>query len=190
MAEGLLAPVAPQADDDAPVGQGVGGKGLSALDKIRARYEAFHALPTHIDLEVPGQPLLGVRYSVRERDEDAHEPGTAERLRKNAGGPDGDMLMLVEHCDFLLVRDDPSAPWEPLTDQGMSLGFEEAAASLLGFELSADADSVEVARAVFSTARVPESAAGYHVARFLRFVGEPPSLDDEAALGESLPVPT
>jgi hypothetical protein len=28
------------------------------------------------------------------------------------------------------------------------------------------------------------------VARFLRFVGEPPSLDDEAALGESLPVPT
>ena len=170
-------------------GEGVGGKGLSALDKIRARYEAYHALPKTLDVAVPGMPLLGVRYTVRDPDEATGEPGTAERLRRNMGGPEADLLLLVEHCEALLVRDDEGAEWDPLTHHGALVGFDYAAIELLGLPEPAEPDSVEVARAVFSSTRVPEVAASVHVNAFMRHVGEPPTLDDAAALGESSPVP-
>jgi hypothetical protein len=157
------------------------GQGLSTLDRIRARYRAFHARPTHVDLAVPGQPDLGVRYGAPE--------DAAEMLRRSSGGVAGDLDLLVEACECLLVRDGEGAEWRSLTEHGQPLGFELAAARQLGLDVPEDGEALDVVRAVFSTAPMAEGPASVHVTGFLAWIGNPPALDEDAALGESSPSP-
>lgn len=196
----LLERIPPDTDDlpgqpapapDAPTTTGP-GHGISTLDRIRARYAAIHAEPDHVDLPVPGQPLLGVRYRTREPagepGQPGYEPGTAQRLRDNDNGIQGDLELLLDHCESLLVRDDESAEWQPLRQHGMPVGFEFAAAELLGLDVDPkDGTAMDVLLAVFDTAPIAEGPASVHVVRFLSWVGSSPVVDEDALMGESSP---
>lgn len=159
-------------DDDAPADE----KG-SAFAKIRTLYQRAKN-EQHLDLPMPANPLLRVRYRAVDPDE-VTDTATTGRERN--------LDILIAACQTFLMRDD-DGKWEPLTDGGQPVQFDETLSGLLGLgvpPVEKGGTARQIALAAFSTAPSPHLAVANHVILLTNWMAGEGEVDEEALLGES-----
>lgn len=149
--------------------------GSSALAKIRRLYQQAEE-DLYLDLPIPRNPIMGVRY---EAVQDFHSTG------KTDGEQHQDFLIAA--CRSIIVRD--GKEWEPLTQDGEPVRFDEALSDILDLGVPSLEDggtARDVVLKVFGRAPRPDLAIAAHVDRVSNWMaGDQSDLDTEAVLGES-----
>jgi hypothetical protein len=149
----------------------------STLAKIRALYRQAKG-EQHLDLPLPRNPLLRVRYLAVDPD-DVTDTATTGRERN--------LDILIAACQTMLMRTD-DGQWEPLTDGGEPVRFDETLSSLLGLgvaPIEQGGTAREIVTAAFSTAPSPPLAVANHVILLTNWMAGEGEVDEESLLGES-----
>lgn len=159
--------------EDVP--QTASSKSTAALDRIRALY--LHAeREHHLDLPIPQNPEMQIRYRVIDPDEI-----TTDTARSNR---DMNLDFVIAACDAILVRGDDG--WEPLTSDGDPVRFDETLAEIIGVpSLEHGGTARQVVTRVFATAPSPHLAVANHVIAVTNWMAGEGPVDQERMLGES-----
>jgi hypothetical protein len=154
-------------------------EGLSAagstLDHIRSLYRGAER-EHHLDLPLPRNPVMGVRYRVIDPDEI-----TTDTTRSNR---DMNLDFVIAACQAILIREGDE--WEPLTHQGEPVGFDETLAEIIGVpSLEQGGTARQVVIKAFSTAPSPHLAVANHVLAITDWMAGAGPVDEEFLLGKS-----
>jgi hypothetical protein len=162
---------------DEPAAVPPAGRNGSALDKIRALYQKAQGAGQTLDLPIPRNPILGVRYRAIDPDE-----YTSKATRSR----DQQLDLLIAACESIVIREGDG--WEPLEYDGEPVRFDETFSELAGLgvpPVEQGGTARQVALAAFGTAPVPALAVALHVDRLTDWMAGVGQVDEEELLGES-----
>ena len=152
-------------------------QGGSALAKIRALYERAKS-EQHLDLPLPMNPLLKVRYVAVDPDELGQTAKKQNELYQD---------VLIAACQTFLMRND-DGEFEPLTYGGEPVRFDQVLSELLGLgvpPIEQGGTAREVVLRAFSTAPQPLAAIANHFLKLAEWMSGEGAVDEESLLGES-----
>lgn len=151
--------------------------GPSALARIRKLYQS-KVDEQVIDLAVPRNPLLRIRYH-------AFDPDNAPTTGRNQHEVNLDVL--INACKAILIRE--NGEWVELEDESGPVGFDESLSEMLGLGVPSVDDggtARQVVEAVFRRAPMPQLAIEMQVEQLTEWLaGGGSSVDEVALLGES-----
>lgn len=157
--------------------EAVPSKQESALAKIRALY-AQAKREQHLDLPLPRNPLLQVRYGVIDTDDIADTAKTQQELRQD---------ILIAACECILVRTD-TGEFEPLLYGGEPVRFDHRLSELAGLgvpPVEEGGTARQVVIEAFSGAPSPYMAITNHTIQLERWMAGEGAIDEGELLGES-----
>lgn len=174
MTELNLEQVSGSGDDPAP-------SGSSTMDRIRALY-ANEQGEQHLYLPIPRNPVMGVRYSAIDLDQ---FDSTATKMS------DAQIDALIAAADTIVIRTGGPVSvdgkgWEPLTHDGVPVGFDETLGEILGVASQREGGSArQLVLKAFSRAPSPRAAIAVHFEKVADWMAGEGPVDEEELLGES-----
>lgn len=159
-----------------PAGQEPGVQD-SALAKIRALYAQAKG-QQHLDLPLPRNPLLRVRYRAIDPDDLADTAKTMQEVRQD---------VLIAACECILYRDD-AGEFVPLTYGGEPVRFDHRLSEIAGLgvpTVEQGGNARQVVIEAFRGAPSPHMAITSHTNQLERWMAGEGAVDEESLLGES-----